>query len=208
MIDGKKTCILYSSWADLFMDLPDELAGQLVKAVLAYTFKGEDAKTGNPALDAAMTMMRNKLDEDSDKYRTKVERIAQARAEKKKQAENSMKSDSNQSEIKSVSDSVSVSVSDSVVPTVLNKRDRAFRPPSLEDVKAYCRERGNSVDAEKWLDYYTSNGWMVGRNKMKDWKAAVRTWEKREEPKRDTRSPGQKAFDFLAELEGGNPFDN
>jgi len=183
MIDGKKTCILYSSWADLFMDLPDELAGQLVKAVLAYTFKGEDAKTGNPALDAAMTMMRNKLDEDGDKYRTKVERIAQARAEKKKQAENSMKSDSNQSEIKSVSDSVSVSVSDSVVPTVLNKRDRAFRPPSLDEVRDYCLERHNGIDPEQWYDFYASKGWMIGKNKMKDWKAAVRTWEKKQPKK-------------------------
>lgn len=183
MIDGKKTCILYSSWADLFMDLPDELAGQLVKAVLAYTFKGEDAKTGNPALDAAMTMMRNKLDEDGDKYRTKVERIAQARAEKKKQAENSMKSDSNQSGIKSVSDSVSVSVSDSVVPTVLNKRDRAFRPPSLDEVRDYCLERHNGIDPEQWYDFYASKGWMIGKNKMKDWKAAVRTWEKKQPKK-------------------------
>lgn len=183
MIDGKKTCILYSSWADLFMDLPDELAGQLVKAVLAYTFKGEDAKTGNPALDAAMTMIRNKLDEDGEKYKTKVERIAQARAEKKKQAENSVKSDSNQSEIKSVSDSVSVSVSDSVVPTVLNKRDRAFRPPSLDEVRAYCLERHNGIDPEQWYDFYASKGWMIGKNRMKDWRAAVRTWEKKQPKK-------------------------
>lgn len=67
------------------------------------------------------------------------------------------------------------------------KRKR-FSPPSLEDVKAYCIERGNNVDAERFIDYYTANGWQVGKNKMKDWKAAVRTWEKREfttdQPKR------------------------
>lgn len=53
-----------------------------------------------------------------------------------------------------------------------------FAPPTLEEVKAYCRERGNNVDPERWYDFYQSKGWMVGRNKMKDWKAAVRTWEK------------------------------
>ena len=53
-----------------------------------------------------------------------------------------------------------------------------FTPPSLEEVQAYCNERQNNVDAEKFINHYTSNGWMVGRNKMKDWKAAVRTWEK------------------------------
>lgn len=58
-----------------------------------------------------------------------------------------------------------------------NKRKR-FTPPTLTDVKQYCEERNNHVDAEKFIDYYESNGWMVGRNKMKDWKAAVRSWER------------------------------
>lgn len=64
-----------------------------------------------------------------------------------------------------------------------NKGDRTasrFTPPTLEDVRAYCQERGNKVDPQRWLDYYTSNGWMVGRNRMKDWKAAVRTWERQD----------------------------
>jgi len=50
-------------------------------------------------------------------------------------------------------------------------------PPKIEDVKNYCKERNNNVDPDKWFDFYTSKGWMVGKNKMKDWKAAVRTWE-------------------------------
>jgi uncharacterized protein YdaU (DUF1376 family) len=50
-------------------------------------------------------------------------------------------------------------------------------PPKIEDVKTYCKERNNNVDPDKWFDFYTSKGWMVGKNKMKDWKAAVRTWE-------------------------------
>lgn len=57
---------------------------------------------------------------------------------------------------------------------------RHFVKPTLEEVAAYCRERGNNVDPEKWMDHYTSNGWKVGKNQMRDWKAAVRTWEKGE----------------------------
>ena len=53
-----------------------------------------------------------------------------------------------------------------------------FTPPAREEVQAYCVERKNNVDVERFIDYYTSNGWMVGKNKMKDWKAAVRTWER------------------------------
>jgi hypothetical protein len=47
----------------------------------------------------------------------------------------------------------------------------------VEEVRAYCQERGNSVDAQRFVDYYGANGWKVGKNPMKDWKAAVRTWE-------------------------------
>jgi hypothetical protein len=52
-----------------------------------------------------------------------------------------------------------------------------FVPPTLEEVKAYCEERTNGIDYIKWHDFYSAKGWMVGKNKMKDWKAAVRTWE-------------------------------
>lgn len=55
---------------------------------------------------------------------------------------------------------------------------RKFKKPSFEEVEQYCKERNNGVDANKWFDYYTANGWKVGRNPMKDWKATVRTWEK------------------------------
>lgn len=54
---------------------------------------------------------------------------------------------------------------------------KKFIKPTLEEVRQYCLERKNKIDAEKFIDYYESNGWKVGRNSMKDWKAAIRTWE-------------------------------
>lgn len=59
---------------------------------------------------------------------------------------------------------------------IYNKRSRLTKP-TLEEVKDYCEERKNNVDAQRWYDYYESNGWKVGKNSMKDWKACVRTWE-------------------------------
>lgn len=53
-----------------------------------------------------------------------------------------------------------------------------FRPPTTEEVREYCRSRNNAVDPEEFVDFYTSKGWLVGKVKMKDWKAAVRTWER------------------------------
>jgi len=67
-----------------------------------------------------------------------------------------------------------------------------FTPPSLDDVKKYCKERNNDVDAERWFDFYTAKNWMIGKNKMKDWKAAVRTWEKND--KNDDIEKVKKAF--------------
>jgi phage replication O-like protein O len=52
-------------------------------------------------------------------------------------------------------------------------------PPSLEKVSTYCKDRNNGLNAETFVNYYTSKGWMIGKNKMKDWQAAVRTWEQR-----------------------------
>jgi hypothetical protein len=53
-----------------------------------------------------------------------------------------------------------------------------FQKPSIEEIKQYCNERKNDVDYNKWFDFYEAKGWMIGKNKMKDWKAAIRTWEK------------------------------
>ena len=55
-----------------------------------------------------------------------------------------------------------------------------FTPPTVEEVREYCSERKNNVDPETFVDFYASKGWKVGKEGMKDWKAAVRTWEKRD----------------------------
>ena len=65
-----------------------------------------------------------------------------------------------------------------------NKSTKKFISPSIEEVKKYCIERNNNIDAEHFVNYYDSIGWMVGKNKMKDWKAAVRTWERNDKSKK------------------------
>ncbi len=75
---------------------------------------------------------------------------------------------------------------------------KRFTPPTLEEVTAYCIERNNSVDAQRFIDYYTSNGWQVGKNKMKDWKAAVRTWERND----FSNTPAKNKSQAAQELDG------
>lgn len=59
-----------------------------------------------------------------------------------------------------------------------------FVKPSVEEIAAYCAERNNDIDPQQFFDFYESKGWKVGNQSMKDWKAAVRTWERREKPKK------------------------
>ena len=69
-------------------------------------------------------------------------------------------------------------------------KGKRFRPPTVEEVRAYCEERQNSVDAEKFVDFYASKGWMVGSNRMKDWQASVRTWERKDSDFRNSANRG------------------
>lgn len=69
-------------------------------------------------------------------------------------------------------------VKDSKGESVRGEKARRFIPPSVEEVEQYCIERNNNIDAQSFIDFYESKGWMIGKNKMKDWKAAVRTWER------------------------------
>lgn len=90
-------------------------------------------------------------------------------------------------------------------------RTAHFALPSLGEIKAYCLERKNLVDPQKWFDHYTSNGWKVGRNSMKDWRAAIRTWENngngrtnttnRTEPTRQPSAQVARYHNNRAELE-------
>jgi|TARA_Y100000034_G_scaffold47492_1_gene58473 hypothetical protein len=66
------------------------------------------------------------------------------------------------------------------------KRKGRFAPPSKEDVKAYCLERNNQVNAQSFIDFYTAKDWLIGKTRMKDWRAAVRTWENRDKQSKST----------------------
>lgn len=72
-----------------------------------------------------------------------------------------------------------------------NVSKKRFAPPSVDEVRAYCAERNNGIDPQSFIDFYESKGWMVGKNHMRDWKAAVRTWERNR-----TKPPNGKKGSF------------
>ena len=61
---------------------------------------------------------------------------------------------------------------------IYKEKETKFKKPTLEEVEAYCKERNNQVNAERFIDFYESKGWKIGKEPMKDWKACIRTWEK------------------------------
>lgn len=75
------------------------------------------------------------------------------------------------------------------VPPTPRKALKRFAPPTVEEVETYCRERGNGLDAQHFVDFYASKGWKVGNQPMKDWRACVRTWEKRDRALPEARGP-------------------
>ena len=103
-----------------------------------------------------------------------------------------------------------------IKPDNKHRERKRFSPPSLAEVTEYCNERSNKVSPQQFIDFYESKGWMVGKDKMKDWKASVRTWENRDKAKEQQKvsksldypqriyAPGELEeglYDVLAEME-------
>ena len=108
----KKSCLIYDSWADQIVNLPDEMAGQYIKGILQYAIYGEDVRFENPALQAMFISVKRRLDEDNEKYQAKVERAK--RNSIRNRTEVDTISDRNRDEVKgvNVNDNVNVNVND------------------------------------------------------------------------------------------------
>lgn len=176
----RDSIVFYDSWGRMICDLPNEQAATLIKMVFNYTFNDLVSESDDITVNAVFGMIREKLDEDADKW----EETRRARSEagkrgnevrwgNRKISQSDKERSQNIAKI-AVSDSVSVSVSDKEI-----KRSR-FTPPSLDDVSNYVKDKGYNIDPEAFIDFYTSKGWKIGKDTMKDWRAAVRTWARRD----------------------------
>lgn len=86
-------------------------------------------------------------------------------------------------------------------PPTVERSAKRFTPPTQEEIESFCREQGLSVDAGRFVDYYNANGWMIGRSHMKDWKATVRNWARRdqERPRPQQQAPVQQPNKVVAQ---------
>lgn len=166
------------------------IAFDLIKPTLdASRRKASNGKTGGSAKQTASTAEANGKQTASKREargsRKRGETVSEGEKEKEKENENE-----NENEC--------------YPPTPLPQKSKAdrFCLPSVDEVRAYCHERQNGVDSQRFVDYYASNGWKVGKNPMKDWKAAVRTWERNDsKPAKKTVPQGASGTLGEAELE-------
>ena len=200
MAEGKKSFILYADLIHTVKQMPSDKAGELFLTILEYV-NDENPEIKDLMVKLVFEPIKQQFKRDLEKYNDKKKKwseagkkSAKARSEKKNPTEST---DVENVKIKStdptvnvnVNDTVNVNVNDNVnvnvndnVNVIKEKviRAKRFLPPTLLEIQSYCSERKNKVDSEKFLDFYESKGWLIGKNKMKCWKASVRTWEKNE----------------------------
>ncbi len=182
---------LFHEYLDEMADLTDAEFGRLARALLVYSRTGEfPALNGNERLFKRRVIMQE--DRAQENYVQVVEKNRangqlggrprkprETKRNPQKPSETQKTQIEIESEIKTEINTPLPNGNKGSKAATPPTRETRFSPPSLAEVQAYISERGAAVDAQQFVDFYASKGWMVGKNRMKDWKAAVRTWEKR-----------------------------
>ena len=175
----KESFVLYTRYNKHIQKLSMEQRGVLFTAIMEYMSGNEI-----PEMDIATDMIFGIIIEDIEICNQKWEATRRARSEAGKASANKRQQTStkvNKEEQTPTNPTVNVNVNDNVSPygdKEKNNKKKIFKPPTPDEVRVYCMERGNTVDPNRFCDFYQSKDWMVGKTKMKDWRAAVRNWER------------------------------
>lgn len=173
MIDG---FVFYSSFYEALRELPNEIRLEAYDAICLYGLEGEEPDCKD-VVGAIFRLVKPQIDANN-RRREAGRKGGQAPRKQNEANPKQNEATAKQTEAKE-KDKVKEKEKDKEKDIEREKRQR-FSPPSVDDVREYCNERGDLVDPQTFVDFYTAKGWKVGNNPMKDWRAAVRTWEKRE----------------------------
>ena len=206
-MEKKKSFILYLDYKKHIDLLSDEERGKLFSALFEYVETGIIPELP-PMATMAFSFMQAQLERDWIKYQAIVERNqanglrggrprkpeSETKAvleEPKKPSglfgnpekpnitqRNPKKHDNDNGTDNGTDNDNGTDISTGEISISPKKRAKRFSPPTVEEIRAYCIERKNQVDPERFVDYYQAREWMLGKDKMKDWMAAVRTWER------------------------------
>ena len=176
---------VYFSFEEDTHELTDDEKGRLLLAMLRYAETGIGSNlTGNERF--LWPVFRAQIDRDIDVYETKVSNGSrggrpktEAKNTKPEETENNLtKPEETEDNLNRKIEDKDKDIKRERLLTESKEKKSRFVPPTVEEVAAYCRERGNNIDAETFVNFYQSKGWLIGKSPVKDWKACVRTWER------------------------------
>ena len=206
----KSSFVMHNEYMEIIEMLPDAEKGRLLMALMIYSQDGTEPDDLETATMMAFVIIRKRIDYDSLKYDGVCERNQKngkrggrpkasgdaPEEEKPRETQNNPDCFFKNPEKPKKPDTDTDNDTDNDTDTEYIKREskerdgasatltrapaKRFVKPSVDQVRAYCAEKGYPVDAQRFFDYYESNGWMVGKNHMKDWQAAVRNWNQRD----------------------------
>ena len=179
MAKEKKSFIMYADQQGVFKQLPDDVAGRLIKHIFSYV-NDENPCTEELIINIAFEPIKQSLKRDLKRWEDYIEKqsLNGKKGGRPPKAKESQETQAFLNKPKKA-DSVSVSVNDSVN---VNEKIKQFKAPTVGELK----NEFPNIDAESFHDFYTSKGWKIGKDPMKDWRAAARNWERRNNPKPTT----------------------
>lgn len=188
---------IYAEWGELFKNLTAEQQGQILMGITMYP-------NYNPENNPVWSFIKSQIDKEFESFNERCEKNStisknywnQTKLNESERIPNESERITNDTERYPKQEQEQEHKQEQEVKE--NKTKEKTKKPTLEEVKDYCLERKNKVDAERFFDYYTSNGWKVGKNPMKDWKATVRNWERntdKKEEDEDEHLTGQQWLD-------------
>lgn len=202
---------VYTDFAEAMEALSDAERGRLFMSMLQYASTGE-AGTLSGAERFVWPIAKQNIDRAQAELEKRAENGRKGGRPKKATESEEKQKKANESKRKQTKDNkdkdkdtdkenniIPLSPNGDIPPKGGRPPEKRFVKPTVDEVRAYCAERGNRVDAQAFVDFYEAKGWKVGSSPMKDWKAAVRTWEQRDTAQRKpTRPNRQRDFNSRA----------
>lgn len=182
-----KRFLFFENFKSIAEKLPDDMRLEFYDALLSYVFDG--VEPDDVMIAALITAIKPSLDKEDKRGGARDgagaprgnQNAIKVNQNNQKQSKTIKVNQNNQSFLETETGNGSKkeeTKENNTLTGITKEKNKIFQKPTIEEVEAYCQERNNGVDAQKFFDYYTANGWKVGKNSMKDWRAAVRTWER------------------------------
>lgn len=185
---------VYTDFEEAIEMLGDAEKGRLFTAMLRYASTGElpDLRGGERLLWPTAKLNIDRTRAEAEKNTINGKKGGRPKTQNKPEKPNeTLKDKDKENKI------IPLSPNGDIPPKGERPPEKRFVKPTADEVRAYCAERGNHVDAQAFVDFYAAKGWKVGSAPMKDWRAAVRTWEKRDaERKQSATSRPNRQRDF------------